>query len=193
MTTRAPSATLPAERSSSPRLTPLRRRWSRARRVGGALLAVLLLWAPLLLGVAGCGSGGADRPVYQDSSPEAQMDFGVTMAQRGLWNEALFRFQRAERMSPQNPQVLNNLAVAYEATGQYDEALTSYQQALQMSPENRELRRNYARFVEFYQSFRPAEEAAETAGASAADEGGAGGGGSASDPSLSPSLATGER
>lgn len=113
------------------------------------------------------------------------MDFGVRMAQRGLWNEALFRFQRAQRLSPANPQVLNNLAVAYEATGQYEEALTSYQQALQMSPENRELRRNYARFVEFYQSFRPAaeegDEAADAAGEAAAAPG---------SPDLSLSLAS---
>ena len=92
------------------------------------------------------------------------MEFGVTMAQRGLWSEALFRFQQADRESPGDPKVLNNLAVAYEATGQYDKALASYKEALQVAPENRDLRRNYARFVEFYQSFRPQEETPEAAG-----------------------------
>jgi Flp pilus assembly protein TadD len=107
------------------------------------------------------------------------MEFGVKMAQRGLWSEALFRFEQAQRQAPGDPRVLNNLAVAYEATGQFDKALASYQQALQAAPTNRELRRNYARFVEFYQSFRPQEAVPETAAgdaggsAAAADGGGA--------------------
>ncbi|MEM7481324.1 MAG: tetratricopeptide repeat protein [Acidobacteriota bacterium] len=77
------------------------------------------------------------------------------MARRGLWNEALFRFQQAQRLEPSSFRVMNNLAVAYEATGQFDEALEAYQGALAASPNNRELRRNYSRFIEFYQSFKP--------------------------------------
>lgn len=80
------------------------------------------------------------------------------MAQRGLWSEALFRFRQADRATPGDPQVLNNLAVAYEAVGLFDEALETYKSALKLDPANRELRRNYARFIEFYQAFKPDEE-----------------------------------
>ena len=89
---------------------------------------------------------------------DEQLAFGVKMAKRGLWSEALFRFRQAEKTQPGNPRVLNNLAVAYEAVGLFDEALETYKAALEVDPANRELRRNYARFIEFYQAFKPDEE-----------------------------------
>lgn len=90
-----------------------------------------------------------------------QLDFGVQMAKRGLWSEALFRFKQAEKTQPGDPRILNNLAVAYEAVGLFEEALETYKQALKADPANRELRRNYARFIEFYQSFKPDDEPEE--------------------------------
>ena len=92
---------------------------------------------------------------------DEQLKFGVDMAKRGLWSEALFRFRQADKAQPGNPKVLNNLAVAYEAVGLFEEALETYQAALKADPANRELRRNYARFIEFYQSFKPEEEEPE--------------------------------
>lgn len=113
----------------------------------GRLLAVIGL-----LFLSACG--GKQEPATQP----AQLDFGVEMARRGLWNEALFRFQQANRHQPGNPRILNNMAVAYEALGQFDDALTFYQNALKAAPGDRELRRNYSRFVEFYRAFKPDEQ-----------------------------------
>ncbi len=84
-----------------------------------------------------------------------QLRFGVKMAADGLWSEALFRFQQAERQAPEDPVVLNNLAIAHEALGLFDEALGLYRRALEIDANQRIVRRNYARFVEFYQSFKP--------------------------------------
>ncbi len=95
------------------------------------------------------------------AAEDRQLAFGVEMARRGLWSEALFRFKQAEESQPGNPRILNNLAVAYEAVGLFEEALETYKTALKADPANRELRRNYARFIEFYQSFKPDEEPAE--------------------------------
>lgn len=117
----------------------------------------------------GCALGvalSALAPVSVAAAPKAgsQLEFGVDMAKRGLWNEALFRFQQARRERPSDPQVLNNIAVAYEALGLFEQALEAYREALDASPGSRELRANYSRFLEFYQSFRPVEpEAAEAA------------------------------
>lgn len=122
---------------------------SRCRRrlvvsLGVAALAAAAMLAPAPLGAA-----------------DDQLAFGVKMAKRGLWSEALFRFRQAEKTQPANPRVLNNLAVAYEAVGLFEEALETYKAALKADPANRELRRNYARFIEFYQAFKPQEEAEE--------------------------------
>ena len=57
--------------------------------------------------------------------------------------------------------MLNNLAVAYEAVGQYDNALLAYREALKADSSNRELKRNYSRFIEFYQAFKPAGDEPE--------------------------------
>ena len=144
--------------------TPPRRGLGRGGRGGrgfaAARLGTLLLGSALV--VASCGStdigGGAER----------QLGFGVSMAERGLWSEALFRFERAHQLDPNSFRVLNNLAVAYEANGRFDEALATYRRALALDPANRDLRRNYARFVEFYQSFRPEEAGGVDAGAAGA-------------------------
>jgi tetratricopeptide (TPR) repeat protein len=84
-----------------------------------------------------------------------QVEFGVDMAQRGLWSEALFRFRQAEKLGDDRASVLNNVAVAYEALGQFDQAQEYYKKALAQDPRNAGLKRNYSRFVEFYQSFKP--------------------------------------
>lgn len=107
----------------------------------------------LIVGVPTAGWAGEGIP-----SLDKEVAFGVKMAQRGLWYEALFRFKRAAELRPGDVKVLNNLAVAYEAVGQYENALLAYQEALKTDSANRELKRNYSRFVEFYQAFKPADE-----------------------------------
>lgn len=87
-----------------------------------------------------------------------QLEFGSDMARRGLWKEALFRFQQADRLDPDNARILNNIAVSYEALGLFERALETYQKALRLSQQDPKLRDNYSRFLEFYQNFRPREE-----------------------------------
>ena len=110
----------------------------------------LSLAAALLVAAAGVAPA-----VAGDTPAEKQMDFGADMARRGLWKEALFRFQQAARLDPDNPRILNNVAVSYEALGLFDQALEAYQKALRAGPKEDDLRANYSRFAEFYQSFRP--------------------------------------
>lgn len=121
---------------------------AQSRRLAPPSARGLLCLAALL---AACGSS-ARRDV---GSAGSQVDFGVQMAQRGLWSEAVFRFERARSEDPRNARVLNNLAVSYEALGRFDDALATYRAALEVSPDLRSVRQNYTRFLEFYQSFKP--------------------------------------
>ena len=121
----------------------------------------------LVLAISATGAFAKGRkPV----SPEAELAFGVKMAQRGLWAEALFRFQQAEKLGDTRTQLFNNMAVAYEALGVFDKAEVYYKKALDADPKNAPLRRNYSRFVEFYQSFQPDEDAEGESEAAATEE-----------------------
>lgn len=123
-----------------------------------------------------CSAGGPAPATAFDTTAGDQLDFGVQMARRELWNEALFRFRQAAEQDPNNPKIVNNLAVACEATGRFEEALRYYQQALRISPTDRTVRGNYSRFVEFYESLKPPEED-EEGGDSPGDFGGEAGNG----------------
>jgi hypothetical protein len=65
-----------------------------SRRVPPLLVAAAL---PLALPAAVAAAGPA-------TSRKAQMEFGVEMARRGLWSEALFRFENARRIDPTTPR-----------------------------------------------------------------------------------------
>ena len=104
-------------------------------------------WLPLLtagaLVAAGCAHSGDLR------KPAAQDDFGVQMAKINLWREAMFRFERAVQINPQDARAHNNLAVAYEANGEYEKARKEYLEALRLDRSNQYIEKNYSRFVEF--------------------------------------------
>ena len=109
----------------------------------------------LLTVLVACSSNGSKGVTTSGPSLSSEVDFGVSMAKRGLWAEALFRFQQADKARPNDPEILNNMAVAYEAVGQFEEALETYKRALQAGPSNSDLKRNYSAFIAFYQSYRP--------------------------------------
>jgi tetratricopeptide (TPR) repeat protein len=79
----------------------------------------------------------------------AQDNFGVQMARMNLWREALFRFQRAVEINPQDAMARNNLAVAFEANGDFERARKEYLEALKLDRSNQYIQKNYSRFVEF--------------------------------------------
>ncbi|HKR66880.1 MAG TPA: tetratricopeptide repeat protein [Thermoanaerobaculia bacterium] len=118
--------------------------------------------ATLLLIVAGCGSSG------DLSRAETQRQFGVRMAKMNLWREAMFRFQRAVQIQPDNAMAHSNLAVAYEANGDFDGALREYREAMRLDRSNSYIQKNYSRFVEFTQRSKKRAVAAAAATTTAA-------------------------
>jgi len=79
---------------------------------------------------------------------KAQVEFGINVAQRGLWREAIYRWEKATQLDPTYAAAFNDLAIAYEHEGQLDKARKAYEQALQLAPNDPQIRQNYELFKE---------------------------------------------
>jgi Tfp pilus assembly protein PilF len=99
--------------------------------------------------VAGAVLLGAS-PVSADARQEAksQVEFGVNVALRGLWREAIYRWEKAVELDPTYAAAFNDLAVAYEHEGQLDKARKAYEKAIEIEPNNSQIRQNYELFKE---------------------------------------------
>ncbi len=82
------------------------------------------------------------------SDAKAQVEFGIEVAQRGLWQEALYRWHRAAEIDPSYAPAWNNLGIAYEHEGEFDKAREAYEKALELDPGNVMIQQNYDLFRE---------------------------------------------
>jgi Flp pilus assembly protein TadD len=92
----------------------------------------------------------AGAPLAADARGDAkkQVDFGIAVAQKGLWREAIYRWERAAQIDPTYAAAHNNLAIGYEHQGELDKARVAYETALQLEPNNTLIRQNYELFKE---------------------------------------------
>ena len=92
----------------------------------------------------------ATAPAYADARGDArkQVEFGITVAQRGLWREAIYRWQRATEIDPTFAGAFNNLAIAHEHEGELEKARQAYEKALQIDPANPLIKQNFELFKE---------------------------------------------
>ena len=127
----------------------------RPHPIASALFAILVMTA------GGCSSGRGDAAAQQEQ-------FGVRMAKMNLWREALFRFERAVEMNPDDAMAHNNLAVAYEANGDFENALREYREAIRLDKSNQYIQKNYSRFVEFTSRNRKRQQRTTSASRAAA-------------------------
>ena len=84
----------------------------------------------------------------------AELEFGRQAAKFGLWNEAIFRWEKVVKEDPDNSDALNNLAVAYESVGNYEMASDLYEKALALDEDSADIRKNLKRFRSFYRKHR---------------------------------------
>jgi Flp pilus assembly protein TadD len=84
----------------------------------------------------------------RENTSSSQVDFGLKVAQKGLWQEARFRFERAVTLDPQNAAALNDLAVALEQMGEFDKARQAYEKALALKPGDMYIQQNFDLFRE---------------------------------------------
>lgn len=89
-------------------------------------------------------------PALADARGDArkQVEFGIAVAQKGLWREAIYRWIRATELDPTYAQAFNNLAVAYEQEGELSKAREAYERALALEPNNLLIQQNFDLFKE---------------------------------------------
>jgi Flp pilus assembly protein TadD len=89
-------------------------------------------------------------PLAADARDDAkkQVEFGISVAQRGLWREAIYRWERAAQIDPTYAAAHNNLAIAYEHEGDLPKARAAYEKALELEPSNTLIKQNYELFKE---------------------------------------------
>lgn len=73
-------------------------------------------------------------------------------AQKELWEEAIFRWEKVLQVNPDSAVAHNNLAVAYEKKGLLERAQEEYEKALKLSPNNRYIKSNYEKFKKTLES-----------------------------------------
>ena len=113
-----------------------------------SLLFAVLLAAACAVLLGGCASAG----------PPNQLKFGLWAAERNLWDEAIFRWQKVLAAEPSSVPAHNNLAVAYEKKGLWDKARAAYEAALKIDPKNTYVKTNFDRFKEQQESLKKEEE-----------------------------------
>jgi Tfp pilus assembly protein PilF len=98
----------------------------------------------LLFALAGAPAWAANNK----DEARAQVQFGIEVAQKGLWKEALYRWEKAVELDPKYAAAYNNLAIAYEHEGLFEKARRAYETAMALDPKNTNIRQNFEYFKE---------------------------------------------
>jgi tetratricopeptide (TPR) repeat protein len=101
---------------------PLQLRSAKSLRLVGLIALVLI--AGLSVTMLRAGDSRSSK-----SDRTRDLRFAAQMARQGLWREALFRWERLLKADPDDPYLLNNVAVAKEALGDRAGARALYERA----------------------------------------------------------------
>jgi Tfp pilus assembly protein PilF len=113
------------------------------------MVRALVVATALVVTAAGARAVEA-RAAADDARSDAkeQVEFGIKVAQSGLWKEAAYRWEKAVKLDPTYGAAWNNLAIAYEQQGNFDKAREAYEKAVTLEPKNLLYRQNYDLFKE---------------------------------------------
>ena len=107
-----------------------------------------------------CGVLLTPAPAAADGRSDARewVSFGIDVAQRGLWREAIYRWEKATQFDPTYAPAFNNLAVGYEHEGQMEKAQQAYEKAILLAPKDQQIQQNYELFKEIHERTGAATE-----------------------------------
>ena len=108
----------------------------------------LILFSVVVLLSAVAQASALDQDKADRGQSKQQVEFGIKVAQNNLWNEALYRWEKATKLDPTYAAAWNNLAIAYEHEGRFEDAKKAYERALELDPKNLMIRQNYDLFKE---------------------------------------------
>jgi Tfp pilus assembly protein PilF len=113
-----------------------------------ALAVAAALAIPAAPARAGAWTSALEFEADARSEAKEQTEFGIKVAQNGLWKEAAYRWEKAVQLDPTYGAAWNNLAIAYEQQGHFDKAREAYEKAVTLEPKNLLFRQNYDLFKE---------------------------------------------
>ena len=89
-------------------------------------------------------------PLAADAREDAkdQVQFGIRVAQLGLWREAVGHWVGAGEIDPTYAPAYKNLAIGYEQQGEFEKARAAYEKAIELNPKNTYIKQNYELFKE---------------------------------------------
>jgi len=96
----------------------------------------------------------------QSMSPKKAFRFAADMAERGNWREATYRWERLLKIAPDDPRLLNNLAVSAEVSGEVRQAREYYDKAAALSTDER-IEDNRYKFMRSLEERRHANDASD--------------------------------
>ncbi len=78
-------------------------------------------------------------------SVKSEFDFANKLAQKGLWKEAHYRWEKSLKKGKESASIHNNMAISLEQRGDLEEALKEYKKALKIDPGNKYIQENLER------------------------------------------------
>ncbi len=106
--------------------------------------------------------GGNTKPVEHvapdPKAAELNMRLGLQYLQRGDYEIALEKLQRALQQNPNLPSAHNTIAILYQRLNQVDEAEAHFLEAVKRAPEYSEAQNNYGAFLCQQQRYEEAEQ-----------------------------------
>jgi len=76
----------------------------------------------------------------------SDFEFATKLASEGLWQEAVYRLEKARAAGKDSAALHNNLAVALESLGRFADAEREYEAALKLAPGDEQIRINLDKF-----------------------------------------------